>query len=373
MAASMSLLDTKGAGIGNYKGVMLCNRPFAGTKGAGSGAGGGGGGGGTKEFKAGVIPEPLGMAIPLSAKDRMKLQRPKKETVLTKHRKWLADLQRTKDALEIQLIDEMNKKTESIQKFQDQEKKMRKIAKELLRADEKTESKGDSIGPETSLSSPSSSSSSSPPKAEAKSSSSKPAWALTEKLADAKIAAAEDKDFNDEEGLLDFAAGLNYDRFIEDVEVKTLMANLAQRIAQLESEVKEDSNREMDAEERKARRELLAMAISAQANAAAESAASGGEDVYAAARAVLAEDEEMSAVHSKRSVAAMLASAKEKIAHVAETVKATKAAELAALEPKEARVTGGPVIVVHEPSEGTRIDGKQTVSNLPYQHRNPAI
>jgi hypothetical protein len=374
MAASMSLLDTKGAGIGNYKGVMLCNRPFAGTKGAGSGAGGGGGGGGTKEFKAGVIPEPLGMAIPLSAKDRMKLQRPKKETVLTKHRKWLADLQRTKDSLEIQLIDEMNKKAESIQKFQDQEKKMRKIAKELLRAEEKAESKGDSTGPETTSSLPSpSSSSSSPPKAEAKSSSSKPAWALTEKLADAKIAAAEEKEFNDEEGLLDFAAGLNYDRFIEDVEVKTLMANLAQRIAQLESEVKEDSNREMDAEERKARRELLAMAISAQANAAAESAASGGSDVYAAARAVLADDEEMSAVHSKRSVAAMLASAKEKIAHVAETVKATKAAELAALEPKEARVTGGPVIVVHEPSEGTRIDGKQTVSNLPYQHRNPAI
>jgi len=374
MAASMSLLDTKGAGIGNYKGVMLCNRPFAGTKGAGSGAGGGGGGGGTKEFKAGVIPEPLGMAIPLSAKDRMKLQRPKKETVLTKHRKWLADLQRTKDSLEIQLIDEMNKKAESIQKFQDQEKKMRKIAKELLRAEEKAESKGDLAGPETTSSLPSpSSSSSSPPKAEAKSSSSKPAWALTEKLADAKIAAAEEKEFNDEEGLLDFAAGLNYDRFIEDVEVKTLMANLAQRIAQLESEVKEDSNREMDAEERKARRELLAMAISAQANAAAESAASGGSDVYAAARAVLADDEEMSAVHSKRSVAAMLASAKEKIAHVAETVKATKAAELAALEPKEARVTGGPVIVVHEPSEGTRIDGKQTVSNLPYQHRNPAI
>ena len=122
---------------------------------------------------------------------------------------------------------------------------------------------------------------------------------------------------------------------------------------------------------------MLALVLSAQASAAAESLSSAGakadSDAYAAARAVLAEDEDMASVHSKRSVAALLAAAKEKIANVTDTVKATKAAQLAALEPKEAKVTGGPIIVVHEPSEGTRIDGKQTVSQLPYQHRNPAV
>lgn len=390
----MSLIDSKNVGIGNYKGVMLCNRPFAGIK----AANGGGEGGSSNTFKAGVIPEPLGIPIPISSKDKLKLARPKKETVLTKHRKWLADLQKTKDSLEIQLIDEMNKKQESIQKFQDQEKKMRKVAKELLRAEEKdiapsssslTKGEGkesqsgsdekkdadprpETLSPASNKADAKVSSKSSPSKASAK----MPAWALTEKIAEEKALAAEERELNDEEGLLDFAAGLDYERFIEDVEVKTIMSKLAQRIAQLEREVKEDGDREMDAEERAARREMLALAINAQANAAAEDATgnfSEEQRVYAAARAVLAEDEELGSVHSKRSVASMLAAAKEKISNVAETVRAHKALELAQLEPKVAKVTGGPVVVVHEPSEGTRIDGKHGVSQLPYQHRNPAV
>jgi len=376
--SQMNLMDSGKGGIGNYKGVMLCNRPFAGIKAA---AKGGSSGAPPSTFKAGVIPEPLGIPIPVA--DRKKLVRPKKETVLTKHRKWLADLQRTKDSLEIQLIDEMNKKQESIQKFQDQEKKMRKVAKELLHADEKEQaspsssSGGKDEGPETVTSSAASSPASqrAEPKT-AKALHSMPAWALTKETADEKQQVLEEREFEDKEGLLDFAAGLDFDRLIQDVEVKTMMAKLAQRIAQLEAEVKEDSSREMDAAERAARRDMLALVISAHANAAAEGlsdAASKESEIYAAARAVLAEDDDMGAVHSKRSVAAMLASAKEKISNVAETVRATKAAELAKLEPKEAKITGGPVIVVHEPSEGTRIDGKQTVSNLPYQHRNPAI
>jgi hypothetical protein len=31
--SSMSLIDNNAGGIGHYKGVMLCNRPFAGTQG----------------------------------------------------------------------------------------------------------------------------------------------------------------------------------------------------------------------------------------------------------------------------------------------------------------------------------------------------
>jgi hypothetical protein len=38
------------------------------------------------------------------------VKRPKKVTALTKHRKWLQDLQKTKDELEQKYIEEMNKK-----------------------------------------------------------------------------------------------------------------------------------------------------------------------------------------------------------------------------------------------------------------------
>ena len=90
---SMSLVENKGVGIGNYKGVMLCNRPFGGTatstKAPISNAD-------KNTFTCGVVAEPIGVNVTMSSKEKMKLRRPKKETVLTKHRKWLADLQKTK-------------------------------------------------------------------------------------------------------------------------------------------------------------------------------------------------------------------------------------------------------------------------------------
>jgi hypothetical protein len=41
------------------------------------------------------------------------LKRPKKDSVLTKHKKWLADLQKTKERLEVQYLEEIQKKDEA--------------------------------------------------------------------------------------------------------------------------------------------------------------------------------------------------------------------------------------------------------------------
>ena len=79
------------------------------------------------------------------------------------------------------------------------------------------------------------------------------------------------------------------------------------------------------------------------------------------------QDEGISKVHSKTSVTTLLQKAKDKIASITEGHAINKMA------PHEVTVTGEPPIVIHEPSEGQRINGKQTVSNLPYQHRNPAV
>lgn len=376
---AMSLIDSTKAGVGNYKGVMLCNRPFAGIKAA---HGGGGGEGGSSTFKAGVIPEPLGIPIPLSAKDAKKLHRPKKETVLTKHRKWLADLQKTKDSLEIQLIDEMNKKAESVARFQEQEKRMRLQAKELLRAEDKEgDREGDrggdkGGGPETS-----SSPTSSEYRAEAKGGKqgaglgSKPAWALTQHTAEEKLRLEEDKEMADEEGLLDFAKALDFERYLGDAEVMATMAQLAQRIQQLEREVAADASRDADLDpaQRQRNRELLQQAMAEREEHEAKGAASDETKLFAAAGSLLDADEGMGSVHSKRSVASMLAAAKEKISNVAQTVAMLKAGEAAEQAGgKEARVTGGPMIVTHEPSEGQRLRAPDA-SNLPFQHRNPAV
>ena len=361
---SMSL--DKGAapgGVGNYKGVMLCNRPFAGSVANKNESKGGS----KATFSCGLVPEPAGINVSLAKKDQHKVKRPKKETVLTKHRRWLAELQKTKDKLEMQYIEEIRAKEASKEAFQDEEKKMRRMAKELLNADEKDADAKGEIGPETRS-----------PRAEAKPAVAeakkvnKPAWAQTEQAASKAVAASEDKELADEEDLLDFAQNLDYDRFIGDIEVQTMMKRLKERIASLEREVKDEADREMDAATRAMIREKLSAAQDLNELVGDDNENAEDEDIKEIAKLVLEEDSDMKAVHSQASVQSMLKLAKDKIATV-------KQAADAKYNPSDktpngvGKVSGGPQIVVHEPSEGTRIDGKNTVSNLPYMHRNPAV
>ena len=44
------------------------------------------------------------------------IKRPKKDSVLVKHKKWLADFQKTKERLEAQYLDDMATKEEKQQK-----------------------------------------------------------------------------------------------------------------------------------------------------------------------------------------------------------------------------------------------------------------
>jgi predicted nucleic acid-binding Zn ribbon protein len=50
--------------------------------------------------------------------EQHKIERPKKDSVISKHRKWLADLQKQKDMLETQYINEISDKKEAQMKVQ---------------------------------------------------------------------------------------------------------------------------------------------------------------------------------------------------------------------------------------------------------------
>jgi hypothetical protein len=86
----------------------------------------------------------------------------------------------------------------------------------------------------------------------------RPAWALTEEAAKT---AAEDKLQGDEADLIAFAEGLDFERYIGDMEVQTMMERLRWRIGQLEKEVESDDKRETDGAQRAAKRELLAQMV----------------------------------------------------------------------------------------------------------------
>lgn len=60
----------------------------------------------------------------------------------------------------------------------------------------------------------------------------------------------EDKELEDDEGLLNFAAELNFDRYIDDLEVRTMMEKVRKRIMDLEREVTQDERRVAESEAR---------------------------------------------------------------------------------------------------------------------------
>ena len=184
----------------------------------------------------------------------------------------------------------------------------------------------------------------------ASSSSSRPAWALTESAA---VTADEERLQDDEDDLLSFAESLDFDQYIGDMEVRTMMDGLRHRIAEMEKEVAMEEERDGASEERAVKREHLAMMVryyqlltihmvlgieqnffyqSLQNSFISifcflvkidEAMTMGAQQLeksqlakdIAAARCVLQSDEgsELNAVHSNKSVTAMIKSSRDKI------------------------------------------------------------
>jgi hypothetical protein len=357
-------------GVGNYKGVMLCNRPFAGSQAAAKAASK------PATFACGRVPDAPGIGVP--AESRKKVKRPKKETVLTKHRRWLAELQKTKDKLEAKYVDDMVRKEQRKENFQSQEKIMRIMSKDLLHNNVEGAKDGKSAEPpspgveekKVADASPVSDSKAIVPPLSKKLN--KPAWAMTEdKAADEAEGKEEDVLLgtgDDDEGLLDFANNLDFNAVIEDIEVKSLMKKLKEKINALEKDVKNEDDRELELELGAKEREIM------NAIRARDMGEEGDEDPYSVddvgdlAGLVLEEHSEIGAVQSKASVTSLLHKAKEKIADIQSQTRGGDAKDSGS----ECVISGEPPIVVHEPSDGERVGGKNAVSNLPYIRRNPA-
>ncbi|KAF1333526.1 hypothetical protein FI667_g2697, partial [Globisporangium splendens] len=94
--------------IGNYKGVMLCNRPFNGvssnlakeSRGASNNNDAIGSSSFMTAFLSGNPGEPIGMNVPILSEPGHAMKRDKKNTALSKHKKWHHDLQKERARLQ---------------------------------------------------------------------------------------------------------------------------------------------------------------------------------------------------------------------------------------------------------------------------------
>ena len=76
----------------------------------------------------------------------------------------------------------------------------------------------------------------------------RPAWALSKDAADEK---SEEKISEEDAELIEFAKGLDFDRYIDDLEVQTMMEKVQKRITELERDVVDERQREAEHDSRR--------------------------------------------------------------------------------------------------------------------------
>lgn len=238
------------ASIGNYKGVMLCNRP--------------------NEFGQVQKPERQGKAPFISRVDPKEkiglnptkkvivVQKRKKDTnsILTRHKRYLKMLQEKRLIEKLEKEEEDNKKAETMKKFKEQTSLQRKKIKKL-----KTEKEQNKAG-ETQEISPQPSPEKTQPLGEEeakvaqltqenvkeftkknpkKSTKARPAWAKTEQ----QLKQEEEDEIDD---LIEFAYDLDYEKYMEDLEVRQALALVRERVQEIkkDNEWRENAEKEYE-------------------------------------------------------------------------------------------------------------------------------
>ncbi|KAE8886637.1 hypothetical protein PF005_g20434 [Phytophthora fragariae] len=352
--ADMTGASAAAVSIGNYKGVMLCNRPFNGVSStlakenrySGIKSNNNAVDNSKAAFLAGNPGEPLGLNVPILSEPAHAIRRDKKNTALSKHKKWLYDLQKERARLQEALTEDEEVAQKRRERFSHREAKLR----EAVRSNNNDSEDGSGEAPVE------------------KKNLHRPMWALTKATAEEKLECLEDAEAND---LIEFANNLDIDQFMDDVEIKARVAQVEQQLAQVQSIVDYE-----EAEEKRCEREQQRLEELANGGGALNGndlsrlgwdradAKDGDDDAMSVASSVLSECKSIRSVHSVRSVAAITKRVEAKL--LTDGAGATAPSEAGSAAPI-------PRIVTIDEEDGARMQIKTLPSNLPYIHRNPAI
>lgn len=380
-----------GVSIGNYKGVMLCNRPFAGAT-AGAHAGGGGSSDKPAPFITGINKEgmhPRGWDPSKRERKNTVPERNYKNTALSKHKQWLRRLQKQRDAAIAKAEEDEVARAARHEAFLAQQQRMRDVVRGLADVDDSADAAaaGDGItgsgfdanAQERALQQ-GILTAAQQRKVKA---STKPAWAYT---AEAKEKAEEEE----ADALLRFAESLDFEKYLDDLDVRAAMEVAQAQLEALEKERAEEDEAEAEekaaleaeakaaagegdegkgGEESKSERKVVALNAESLKQFDANNAASGEDaprrkdldagSVMTAASAA----ESIRSVHSKKSLQAVIDRERRK----------KLGASMPAIAEAEAPKVAAPRIVTHDDTDGSRIKNKSLVSQLPYMNRNPAV
>ncbi|KAG7399550.1 hypothetical protein PHYBOEH_008545 [Phytophthora boehmeriae] len=349
--ADMSGVSASAVSIGNYKGVMLCNRPFNGVSSTLAKENRNGpksnNNNAVDNSKAAFLAEQPVFIVIVYATVQMQrsVRRDKKNTAMSKHKKWLHDLQKERTRLQEALAEDEEAAHRRRERFSQREAKLREAARSNNEEDSKEYDADARPADKKNLN--------------------RPMWALTKATAEEKLETMEDHEAND---LIDFANNLDIDQFMDDVELKARVAQVEQQMAQVQSIVDYEEAEEKRYEREQQRLEEVANGCGALngddlARLGWDRSGAKGydDDVMSVANSVLSECKSIRSVHSVRSVAAMTKRAEAKLLGSGSATESICSTPL------------GPRVVTIDEEQGMRMQIKTNPSNLPYIHRNPAI
>lgn len=162
----------------------------------------------------------------------MKAVKDKKDSVLSKHKRWLSQLQKLNREKEEKCQLEAQRK-EDLRKRLGQSGHKHDISRFLSASDNSTKEDQSGSKPETTIDLVSNDDIASLPEAKGEGKR-KPAWAKTSTDAEKSLNNAETDEI---ENLLEFTNNLDFEKYINDIEVKSMIELLQKKIAGLEKDI----------------------------------------------------------------------------------------------------------------------------------------
>mmetsp|Transcript_97264 Transcript_97264/g.208681 ORF Transcript_97264/g.208681 Transcript_97264/m.208681 type:complete len:326 (-) Transcript_97264:175-1152(-) len=202
-------------GLGNYKGVMLCNRPPEGPVSVSND--------GALPFKSMIAAswgEQLGLPPCRKAEPSREVKTCGPSAALRRHCKWIKELQEQVRDDKISIEDSKREQEERKKKMADVFKKQRDLIRDMKKQRHKSNIEPHEI---EAVMKPKSS------KKKTSETSQKPLWAMTE---------SEKDQFEDQEGddLLRFAEEIDFDSYIDDLQFRQCLSAVADRAKRLQRE-----------------------------------------------------------------------------------------------------------------------------------------
>lgn len=318
-------------------------------------------------FLCGNVKRPWGSNVVIAEKERVLKRVCNRDSAISKHVAWLRDIQNKRAEQNLQRAEQRRLEEERMREFKSKQAIKRAKLFEVAAEDDDCCSVNsdctDSTAASSSLSSVDDTVPSSFGEDMTTNNSNKPAWALTEEAAQRE---EEERDAADEEELLCFVDGLDFEEYSQDHELTILMDEVKNRIKALQKGKNVDESRLeaiMNSELAALRAEWLRLAGSdgglSDVEGRNRSADVDDDTIASIAETVRSHSSVISAVHSHRSMKALITRTRDKLAGDG----GERGGEEGGMTP--------PLCITHVDED--RFDSKEDVSRLPFLNRNPAI